>query len=127
MAKETLTDPFDRAKDAADEAIDKARETYEATREKIEDLGDEVGDRYERASDSLRKSAERASEKARQRYRDAADSLKSGYSKVKKDMDGLAGDATNYIRDNPGKSILIAAGIGVALGLLLRRRSSDDI
>lgn len=30
----------------------------------------------------------------------------------------------NYVRDNPGKSIAIALGVGFALGLLLHRR--DD-
>jgi ElaB/YqjD/DUF883 family membrane-anchored ribosome-binding protein len=30
----------------------------------------------------------------------------------------------NYVRDNPGKSVGVALGVGFALGLLLRRR--DD-
>jgi ElaB/YqjD/DUF883 family membrane-anchored ribosome-binding protein len=30
----------------------------------------------------------------------------------------------NYVRDNPGKSVAIALGVGFALGLLLHRR--DD-
>lgn len=129
MAKDRLTesaDPFDRAKDAAEDVIEKARESFEATRDKIEDLGEDVSERYERLSEGLKKSAERASEKARMRYRDAAESLRSGYAKVRKDFDGLVGDATNYIRDNPGKSILIAAGVGFAIGLLFRRRGGDD-
>jgi len=31
-----------------------------------------------------------------------------------------------YVRDNPGKSVLIAAGVGFLLGLLTRRGSRDD-
>jgi len=31
----------------------------------------------------------------------------------------------NYVRDNPGKSVAIALGVGFALGLLLHRRSDD--
>jgi ElaB/YqjD/DUF883 family membrane-anchored ribosome-binding protein len=32
---------------------------------------------------------------------------------------------TDYVKENPGKSIAIALGVGFALGLLLRRRSDD--
>jgi len=32
---------------------------------------------------------------------------------------------TDYVKENPGKSIAIALGVGFALGFLLRRRSDD--
>ncbi len=32
---------------------------------------------------------------------------------------------TDYVKENPGKSIAIALGVGFALGLLLRRQSDD--
>ena len=32
---------------------------------------------------------------------------------------------THYVRDNPGKSVAIALGVGFALGLLLHRRGDD--
>ena len=32
---------------------------------------------------------------------------------------------TDYVKQNPGKSIAIALGVGFALGFLLRRRSDD--
>jgi ElaB/YqjD/DUF883 family membrane-anchored ribosome-binding protein len=41
------------------------------------------------------------------------------------DWDEVTDKATDYVRQNPGKSIAIALGIGFALGLLLRRRSDD--
>jgi ElaB/YqjD/DUF883 family membrane-anchored ribosome-binding protein len=34
----------------------------------------------------------------------------------------LAGDADEYVRDNPWQAIGIAAGIGLVLGLLISRR-----
>jgi ElaB/YqjD/DUF883 family membrane-anchored ribosome-binding protein len=30
------------------------------------------------------------------------------------------------VRDNPGKSVLIAAGVGFLVGLLVRRSRDDD-
>ena len=34
----------------------------------------------------------------------------------------LAGDADDYVRDNPWQAVGIAAGIGLVLGLLMSRR-----
>jgi ElaB/YqjD/DUF883 family membrane-anchored ribosome-binding protein len=41
------------------------------------------------------------------------------------DWDEVTNKATDYVRQNPGKSIAIALGVGFALGFLLRRRSDD--
>ncbi len=41
------------------------------------------------------------------------------------DWDEVTEKATDYVRQNPGKSLAIALGVGFALGFLLRRRSED--
>ena len=41
------------------------------------------------------------------------------------DWDEVTDKATDYVRQNPGKSLAIALGVGFALGLLLCRRSDD--
>ncbi len=41
------------------------------------------------------------------------------------DWDEVTDKATDYVRQNPGKSLAIALGVGFVLGLLLRRRSDD--
>jgi len=33
---------------------------------------------------------------------------------------------STYVRENPGKSVLIAAGVGFLIGLLFRGRSDDE-
>ena len=48
-----------------------------------------------------------------------------GYDRVRKDVGELSTDVNEYVRDNPGKSILIAAAAGFLLGLLLRPRRDD--
>ena len=40
------------------------------------------------------------------------------------DWEDVQKGVKNYVRDNPGKSLALALGVGFALGLLLRRR--DD-
>ena len=41
------------------------------------------------------------------------------------DFDDVLDNARGYVRDNPGRSVAIALGIGFAIGLLLRRRGDD--
>jgi len=41
------------------------------------------------------------------------------------DWEEVTDKATDYVRQNPGKSLAIALGVGFALGFLLRRRSDD--
>lgn len=41
------------------------------------------------------------------------------------DWDEVTEKATDYVRQNPGKSLAIALGVGFALGFLLRRRGDD--
>ena len=41
------------------------------------------------------------------------------------DWDEVTDKATDWVRQNPGKSVAIALGVGFALGLLFRRRSED--
>lgn len=41
------------------------------------------------------------------------------------DWEEVTEKATDYVRQNPGKSLAIALGVGFALGFLLRRRSDD--
>ncbi len=53
--------------------------------------------------------------------------VKKGYSKVRArvdevDVKEVRDDVIGYIRENPGKSVLIALGVGFALGFMVRRR-----
>jgi len=41
------------------------------------------------------------------------------------DWDDVMSNVTSYVKDNPGKAVGIALGVGFALGVLLRRRGDD--
>ena len=38
----------------------------------------------------------------------------------------VSDQVSTYVRENPGKSVLIAAGVGFLLGLLFRGRSDEE-
>lgn len=94
---------------------------------------DRFQSRYRQVSDDVRRGAERASseirrgtDRAKETYRDVADSAREGYDKVRVDAGNLSREVGFYVRDNPGKALLMAAGIGFLLGLVVRGRDGDD-
>lgn len=89
--------------------------------ERFREAKDELGRRIDTASQQVRREAERAGEFARERYGVAKEGLRQGYDRARKDLDQLTADVNAYVKDNPGRSVLIAAGLGFVLGLLLRR------
>jgi ElaB/YqjD/DUF883 family membrane-anchored ribosome-binding protein len=118
-AREVVSEAAAGAREVLDEGLDEARERFE---EAAEDLGRSA----RRTQREMRRRAEHFGEAARERYDAAVDGVKAGYQRVRKDAGELADDVNAYVRENPGKSILIAAGVGFALGMLLRGRRRDD-
>ncbi|MBK9089403.1 MAG: DUF883 domain-containing protein [Holophagales bacterium] len=92
-----MAETIDAAK-MVDEKIDAAREGFGGrVKEKIGEVADGVKSRAGALRDKIRDT----------------------------DWDEVTDKATDYVRQNPGKSLAIALGVGFALGLLLRRRSDD--
>lgn len=94
---------------------------------------DRFQSRYRQVSEDVRRGAERASseirrgtDRAKETYRDVADSAREGYDKVRVDAGNLSREVGFYVRDNPAKALLMAAGIGFLLGLVVRGRDGDD-
>lgn len=85
---------------------------------------DGVQDRFREASEDVRHGAERASEEIRRGYERASQAAREGYGRVEKDLQSLSRDVNAYVRDNPGKSVVLAAAAGFLLGFLMR--SEED-
>ena len=51
--------------------------------------------------------------------------MREGYDRARHDLDDRLADANDYIRENPGKAVLIAAGVGFLFGLMFRSRDLD--
>lgn len=111
--------PMDSADDVND-GVSKAREAVQeslgAAREKLSN----VGGQFTGAREKFTEVRDGLSEGTRERVTQAREGIKHGYDRARKDLDQLSGDVNVYVRDNPGRSILIAAGVGFALGFLLR-------
>ena len=65
------------------------------------------------------------------RLREAADAVKARAQSLKEriqntEWEDVQQNVKNYVRDNPGKSLGIALGVGFVLGFLLRPRRTDD-
>jgi ElaB/YqjD/DUF883 family membrane-anchored ribosome-binding protein len=54
--------------------------------------------------------------------KEARDTAKNVYEQGKRRVQEWGDDMESYVRDQPFKSVLIAAGVGLALGFLLGRR-----
>ncbi len=102
--------------DTANDSVDGGMESpgrADQARQRLSEVGGRVG---RKVSDAARSAGER-SEVAREV---AVDNLKAGADRVKKDLEGLNREVNAYVNDNPGRSVLIAAGVGFLVGLLMR-------
>lgn len=104
---------MDQAKKKVTEAVDQARE-------KFQHAAADVGERFHEASAAAREKSQHAREAARERYQVHSAQLQDGYAKVRKDVDYMVDDVNDFVRQKPGTAILIAAGAGFLLGLLMR-------
>ena len=94
-------------------------------RERLSEVARGAGERYQKVAEEMRREAERATQAAREKVDGAVKGIREGYGKVSKNVGSVSEDVADYVRDNPGRSLLIAAGVGFLIGLLFRR-SSDD-
>lgn len=107
MAKEETKSPAPAAKERLEQAREKFTEVAAAAR---------------RGGAQVKEKASRAGEVAKEKAGVAKESLKQGYDRVHKDLGKLSDDVTEYVRHNPGRSVLIAAGLGFVIGMLMRGR-----
>jgi ElaB/YqjD/DUF883 family membrane-anchored ribosome-binding protein len=84
---------------------------------------EKMGELYGRS----REIAEEAYAKAKVQFERLSAEIKKGYAKVKAkvqevDIREVRDDVVDYVKRNPGRSVLIAFGVGFAIGYLVRRR-----
>ena len=121
----------------ADGGVVSARQKFQKLGDELQDrykkVSDDVPDRYKKVSEDVRRGAERASgeirrgaERARETYGEVAENAQRSYQRVRSEAGNLSREVSLYVRDNPGKAVLIAAGVGFLLGLIARRRGDED-
>jgi ElaB/YqjD/DUF883 family membrane-anchored ribosome-binding protein len=149
MAKDVrhIDEAKEKAKQAAEATGKAVQERLQTAREKFSEVADSLGkgagsattrvkekadqatakvkERADQATAKVKEKADQVSTVARERYGVAAERARQGYDKARKDLDHLTQDVNEYVRDNPGKSVLIAAGVGFLIGLIFRGRGRD--
>ena len=100
---------MDRAKEAVGGGVEKTKASLGTAKEKIQEV-----------SQTVREQAGKAGEVAKDKYGVAAQGFREGYGKARTDLDKLSEDVTVYVRDNPGRSVLVAGAFGFFLGFLIR-------
>ena len=115
----------EKAKQAAEATGKAVQERLQTAREKFSEVADNLGKGAGSASTKVKEKAGQVSSTARESYGVAAERAKQGYDKARKDLDHLTQDVNEYVRDNPGKAVLIAAGVGFLIGLIFRGRGRD--
>jgi ElaB/YqjD/DUF883 family membrane-anchored ribosome-binding protein len=122
-AKEVLGEGVGKLKARSAEAYAKAKAYLVDARAALETARERTGELYGRS----REAAEEAYAKAKVHFDKLSAEVKKGYAKVKAkvqevDVIEVRDDVVDYIRRNPGKSVLIALGVGFAVGYMMRRR-----
>ncbi len=83
----------------------------------------------EQKIDATREAAAAGAGRVRERVSEVAGNVKARAAALRDkiadtEWEDVKSNVSAYVRDNPGKSLAIALGVGFALGLLMRRR--DD-
>lgn len=95
---------IERSQEGVDSWIDRTR--------------DAVVDVAERAESG----AEAAAREAHRRVERAARAIDRGYARTRGEFSRAATSATDYVAENPGKALLLAASAGFLLAMLTNRR-----
>lgn len=109
----------ERASGEIRRGAERAKETYGVAAERAKE-------KYGVAAERARETYGVAAERARENFGGVAENARQSYEKVRTDAGRLTREAGFYVRDNPGKAVLMAAGVGFLLGLIARRTQDDD-
>ncbi|MEO5797270.1 MAG: hypothetical protein ABIP34_20770 [Rhodoferax sp.] len=112
------------ADQAADTATDAIKTTQRAANSTLDSLNSTVQDLRRQAAPLLNRAAESANAYLQQ----GLDAVHDGSDKVRTQARNASARTVNYIKDEPVKSILIAAAAGAVLTALVQiaSRSRDD-
>ncbi|HXU45111.1 MAG TPA: hypothetical protein VN783_06265 [Thermoanaerobaculia bacterium] len=133
MASKEFSDVKDHLADAADAAREVVEGHVDEAQKRVHRFSDGVQEKYRKISDDVRDGAERARRElsrsarvARERFDETAEGARRTYAKVRSNLSDVSDQVSTYVRDNPGKSVLIAAAAGFLVGLVVRRSRDED-
>ena len=119
MARNSKT--AERVKDGVGDLVKKTRGAVNhglnSAEKTLDNRVDHLDRRYRETVAQLRGRAERVSKNVQAQVADAKKSLLGRYLRASKKVSRLQRDAGKYVRENPGRVLLTAAGVGLLVGL----------
>jgi ElaB/YqjD/DUF883 family membrane-anchored ribosome-binding protein len=117
---------IERTQAGMDTLIDSTRDAVisraDAAEERIENAAEAAIRASRVAAERVRVSADSAARGAHKGVEGAAKALDRGYTRAQRDLSRVAARTTDFVSENPGKALLIAAGAGFLIGVLVQRR-----
>lgn len=98
----------DQIKDVTENVSDRMRDAAHSAGERMRDAKESAQERLHEAQDAARDYSRWAKERGEDFYHRIQDTSMTDVEKA----------VTDYVRENPGKSLIAAAGAGIVLGLL---------
>ena len=87
---------------------------------------DRTGQTMDDVASSMRSKMDEVASSARAKVGEFVSGMKDQARTLKtKSFEDLYDGATTYVKENPGKTILVSMAVGVAIGALLRVRGRD--
>ena len=106
------------------ENIEKVQRPRFGERESGPDIKETLADKLKSAAESIRSKSQQSGAGGATEYRRTAANLLDKSSDYVRNFDAqkLKADIEDKVRRNPGRTLLVAGAIGLALGALVRRR-----
>jgi len=122
-ARQVLGEGYGKVRARTVESYEKVKAYLADAKVSLDAAREKMGELYGRS----REVADEAYSKAKVQFDKLSAEAKKGYTKVKAkvqevDVQEVHDDLIEYVKRNPAKSILIALGVGFAVGYLVRRR-----
>jgi ElaB/YqjD/DUF883 family membrane-anchored ribosome-binding protein len=86
------------------------------------DVANKVRDKAAEVTQNLRDIGNQVSETAQQKYGEAKDRATDYYNKSRETAQEWEQSLESYVQEKPLQAVLIAAGVGLILGLIWRRQ-----
>jgi ElaB/YqjD/DUF883 family membrane-anchored ribosome-binding protein len=118
---------IERTRDGMDSLVDRTRDAVVGAADRaergVESAAEHVTAGAHATGEYVRDGASTASRGAHRRLKGAAKAIDRGIARTRTDLSRAAATATDYLTENPGKVLLLAASVCFVLGLLACRRA----
>jgi hypothetical protein len=144
QAKQKVTQVADQAKRKASEAAEQAKQRAGQARERADQLKRTLADKLDAGAGKLRQKTARTADELepsaggdgattvaqKQKMDKVGSAVASGMEGTANwlrntDLDSIRGDIEHQVRTNPGRSLLVALGLGYVLARMFRGGSSE--